>query len=109
MPRRFVFPAPLASLILLCLATSSRAQVVTDIYDFSADYSTQWLTLAQGRDASLYGNTTNTMFRLGTNGAYSEIYSYPTGTQRGLTFASDGNFYGTLEGGGSQGATVSRS
>jgi uncharacterized repeat protein (TIGR03803 family) len=79
--------------------------------------------LVQGSDGSFYGTTegggsTNhnyqtgtsgfgTVFQITTNGALTRLYSFPDGIDgtepNGLVQGSDGNFYGTTEGGGTNG------
>ncbi len=69
--------------------------------------------LIQGSDGYLYGTTVNggtnnfgTVFRLGLNGSYSNLYSFQgppndgEGPGVGLTRGNDGNFYGVTMGGG---------
>jgi uncharacterized repeat protein (TIGR03803 family) len=92
------------STFLLC-AGACQAQSISDVYDFS-DYPAQWATLTQGRDGRLYGNLNSAMYRLSTDGSFEELYSYPMGTQGGVTLASDGYYYGTLLEGGTFGRGV---
>jgi uncharacterized repeat protein (TIGR03803 family) len=69
----------------------------------------------QGSDGNFYGTTTGgggtangagTVFRIGPSGSYTTLYSFsnspPDGAQpeAGLVLGSDGNFYGTTYGGG---------
>jgi uncharacterized repeat protein (TIGR03803 family) len=71
--------------------------------------------LVQGSDGNFYGTTTGgggtangagTVFRIGPSGSYTTLYSFsnspPDGAQpeAGLVLGSDGNFYGTTYGGG---------
>src|ERR1035438_4494831 len=71
--------------------------------------------LVQGSDGSFYGTTAGgggaangagTVFRIGPSGSYTTLYSFsnspPDGAQpeAGLVPGSDGNFYGTTYGGG---------
>lgn len=100
--------------VLLAFQTSP-AQVITDILDFNGTNGAEpfYGNLAQGRDGKLYGTTylgganqDGTVYRLNpANNFYSILHSFD-GTDgsnpgAGLTLASDGNFYGTTEGGGS--------
>jgi uncharacterized repeat protein (TIGR03803 family) len=70
----------------------------------------------QGSDGNFYGTTRDggtygggTVFKITTNGAYTSLYSF-SGTNDGalpyggLVQGSDGNFYGTTPGGGTNGA-----
>jgi uncharacterized repeat protein (TIGR03803 family) len=78
--------------------------------------------LAIGSDGNLYGTTqsggiyngyynSGTIFRVSLSGAYQIMYIFSGGARTGdgenpaagLTFASDGNFYGTTEFGGTSG------
>src|SRR5882672_6524771 len=93
--------------VLGVLASSSIAQVATNVRSFvaGATANPQFLTLAQGRDATLYGSTfgffptAGAIFRLQTNGAGGQIYAFDTTSgaspDGGLTLATDGNLYGT--------------
>jgi uncharacterized repeat protein (TIGR03803 family) len=61
-------------------------------------------TLSGGNTNLNSGNGYGTVFKVTTNGALTTLFSF-TGTngwgpQAGLTMGSDGNFYGTTEGGG---------
>jgi uncharacterized repeat protein (TIGR03803 family) len=93
----------------------SPSGVYTSLYSFGGvpnDGVGPVAPLVQGRDGYLYGTTdsahpgSGTIFRISTNGAYTSLYtfagypadgSFPLG---GLAAGSDGNFYGTTEGGG---------
>ncbi len=70
--------------------------------------------LVQGSDGNFYGTTTyggsninGTVFRISPGGNYSNLYSFGSqpndgsGPGGGLVQGSDGNFYGTTSGGGS--------
>lgn len=71
--------------------------------------------LVQGRDGNFYGTTAlgggnangaGVVFRIGPSGSYTTLYSFtnfpPDGSEpkAGLVLGSDGNFYGTTYGGG---------
>jgi uncharacterized repeat protein (TIGR03803 family) len=71
--------------------------------------------LAEGRDGNFYGTTAlgggnlngaGTVFRISPSGSYTTLYSFtnfpPDGSEpeAGLVLGSDGNFYGTTYGGG---------
>ncbi len=75
--------------------------------------------LVQGGDGYFYGTTTyggngyGTVFRISPSGTYTSLYSfvgnYPYNLDgdypyAGLVLGTDGNFYGTTEGGGTNGA-----
>jgi uncharacterized repeat protein (TIGR03803 family) len=56
--------------------------------------------LMQASDGYLYGVTSATIFRIGTNGAYSTLFTKGDDPHGGLVEASDGNLYGTSYMGG---------
>src|SRR5258708_4142708 len=101
--------------VLGVLSSNSRAQVATNVRSFTAGAmaNPQFLTLAQGRDSTIYGSTfgffptAGAIFRLQTNGAEGQLYAFDTTSganpDGGLTLATDGNLYGTT----SQGGTAS--
>jgi hypothetical protein len=68
------------------LASGSPAQVATNVRSFTsgAMANPQFLTLSQGRDATIYGSTFGffpsggAIFRLKTNGAGGQIYAFDT-------------------------------
>jgi len=87
---------------------------LTSLYSFTGtnDGANPYAGLVQGRDGNFYGTTygggTNnlgTVFKISTNGVLTSLYSF-TGTNDGanpysvLVQGSDGNFYGTTHGGG---------
>jgi uncharacterized repeat protein (TIGR03803 family) len=85
----------------------------TNLYEFTGydDGSTPQAGLVQGIDGNFYGTTesggTNdygTIFKIGTNGDFTSLYSFTGGADgaspRALLLASDGNLYGATEGGG---------
>jgi len=89
----------------------------TSLYSF-ADYPTDGVNpsgaLVQGSDSNFYGTTSSgganlfygTVFRISPNGTETTLYSFGsspgdgTGPESGLVQGSDGNFYGTTFGGG---------
>jgi uncharacterized repeat protein (TIGR03803 family) len=83
---------------------------LTTLYSFTggADGAGPNGSLIQGQDGSLYGTTFGTVFRITTSGEETTLYSFPSpssanyvgGTSAGLILASDGNFYGTMQGDG---------
>jgi uncharacterized repeat protein (TIGR03803 family) len=88
--------------------------VLASLYSFAGagDGASPSAGLVQGIDGNFYGVTSQagangfgTVFQISTNGALTTLYSF-TGTsdgayaEAGLTQGSDGNFYGTTEGGG---------
>jgi uncharacterized repeat protein (TIGR03803 family) len=91
--------------------------VLTILYYFTGnDGAYPQAGLVQGTDGNFYGTTygggTNygngTVFKIGTNGALTSLYSF-TGANdgvnpsAGLVQGSDGSFYGTTDGGGTNG------
>src|SRR6266849_4061168 len=72
-------------------------------------------SLIQGSDGNLYGTTTSggssgdngTVFRITLSGAFTSLFSFNgtngSGPAAGLVQASDGNFYGTTQFGGTNG------
>ena len=93
------------------------AGILTTLYRFTGgnDGGNPYAGLVQGSDGNLYGTTINrgangvggTVYRISRTGALTTLYSftggsdgaYPYGT---LAQGSDGNFYGTTSGDGSQ-------
>jgi uncharacterized repeat protein (TIGR03803 family) len=88
------------------------AQTVTDIIQFTGNNSlgTPTMTPAQGRNAELYGTsfvpkgTDGSVFSLTTSGVATVLYTFNftdgASPAAGLTLATDGNFYGTTDSGG---------
>jgi uncharacterized repeat protein (TIGR03803 family) len=87
----------------------------TNLYSFAGSPGDGALPLAglvQGSDSNFYGTTyfggtknLGTVFRISLSGTYTSLYSFvgsPDGANPygGLVQGSDGNFYGTTEGGG---------
>ena len=108
--------------VLMCaaFAINSSAQTLTTIYDFCsqtgcADGGAPGGTLVQGSDGNFYGTTSDTgfvgqgtVYKLTSSGTFTLLHSF-TGLsdggvpRSGLIQASDGNFYGDTEGGGTCG------
>ena len=108
------------------LAGSARAGVVfTSLYSFSGtnDGANPYAPLVKDSDGNFYGTTVNggianynpggsggygSVFRISTSGVLTNLYFF-TGTNDGanpyapLVQGSDGNFYGTTSGGGTNG------
>ncbi|MFZ0285720.1 MAG: choice-of-anchor tandem repeat GloVer-containing protein [Terriglobales bacterium] len=99
-------------------AISAHAQTFNTLVDFEAsDGAYPGAGLIQGRDGDLYGTTSDygmyaagTVFKITREGALTTLYNfcgqvfcpdgaYPIG---GLVLGTDGNFYGTTIGGGSE-------
>jgi len=94
--------------------------VLTRLYSFTggADGDSPLAGLLQGNDGNLYGTTyqgggvgVGTVFKLGTNGAFSTLYSFSDTDGAfpfaGLALGTDGKLYGTTElGGPGQAGTV---
>ena len=90
---------------------------LTGLYSFTGgnDGASPEAGLVQGSDGNLYGTTvaggTNgygTVFKISTNGALTSLYSFTGGDDGAqplgaLVQGSDGNFYGTTAGGGTNG------
>ena len=89
----------------------------TNLYSFVGypDGSNPYAGLVQGSDGNFYGTTfyggtyeAGTVFRISSSGTYSNLYSFGfggfsvdgRGPSAGLVQGSDGNLYGTTEGGG---------
>jgi len=88
---------------------------LTTLYSFHVfpDGANPNAGLVQGSDGNFYGTTTvggtnggyGTIFKISTNGAVTSLYSFTGGYDgaypyAGLVQGSDGNLYGTTEGGG---------
>ena len=113
-------------LLLLLIVPVSKAQaavVLTTLYSFTGtnDGAMPEAALVQGSDGYFYGTTygggtggygwqgNGTVFRISTNGALTTLYSFTGGNDgaepsAALVQGSDGSFYGTTEGGGTNGA-----
>jgi uncharacterized repeat protein (TIGR03803 family) len=97
----------------------STSGAYSNLYSFGSsptDGENPYAGLVQGSDGNFYGTTrlggTNggdngTVFRISPSGSYTSLYSFvgsPTDgywPQAGIVQGSDGNFYGTTTGGGS--------
>ena len=90
---------------------------LTSLYSFTGgnDGADPNAGLVQGSDGNFYGTTysggtndSGTVFKISTNGALTSLYSFTDGNDgaypyAGLVQGSDGNFYGTTDGGGTNG------
>ena len=105
----------LAAAAVVSWPTAARAQTPSVLHVFAggtADGSHAVGGLVLGPDGAFYGTTVNggttangTVFRLGTDNAFSVLYSFGGGAQGGeptdsLVLGTDGNFYGTTQFGG---------
>jgi uncharacterized repeat protein (TIGR03803 family) len=106
---------------VLCAATAitSPAQTFTTLVNFGgiSGATPQFVSLVQGTDGGLYGTTDNledgpgTVFRLGTDGTLTTVYKFcslPNCADgytpfSGVIVGTDGNLYGTTNGGGAKG------
>jgi uncharacterized repeat protein (TIGR03803 family) len=97
----------------------SSTGAFTTLYSFTngADGANPGTALVQGNDGCFYGtvnfgSTTNTwghVFRISTNGAFTLLYSFTNindgaAPEASLIQGSDGYFYGTTQGGGTNGS-----
>jgi uncharacterized repeat protein (TIGR03803 family) len=94
------------------------AGVLTNLYQFSGgtDGNLVYGGLVEGSPGNFYGTTLlggasgeGVVFRITSTGAFTNLYSFPGGTNgalpsAGLVHATDGNFYGTTTGGGIYGS-----
>jgi uncharacterized repeat protein (TIGR03803 family) len=96
----------------------SATGALTTLYSFTGgkDGGSPQAGLVQGSDGNLYGTTygggdpnggngNGTVFKISATGALTTLYSFPGGKdgrdpRAGLVQGSDGNFYGTTVGGG---------
>jgi uncharacterized repeat protein (TIGR03803 family) len=95
----------------------------TNVPGSNADGMNPTGALAQGTNGIFYGTTqyggangTGTIFQMTPNGAFTSVYSFSAlggadynanadgATPNGLTLGTDGNFYGTTQAGGANGA-----
>ena len=101
-------------------AVTSSAQTLTTIYAFCLQYpctdgASPAGTLVQGHDGNFYGTLSDvgfsgqgTVYKLTPSGTFTNLHSFTGLTdggvpRSGLIQASDGNFYGDTEGGGTCG------
>lgn len=91
---------------------------LSSLYSFTGgnDGAFPQCVLAWGTDSNLYGtadgggsNFSGTVFKIGTNGAFTSLYSFTGGDDgssphAGLTLGSNGAFYGTTQFGGASNA-----
>ena len=130
--RTSVKTRPASLVLVLCLVTAMAASAqttFTSLFGFNGNNG-NWPNsqLVQGFDGNLYGTTLEggrfkgscssqgcgTVFRITTSGALTTIYAFCSRTNctdgilpAGAVLATDGNFYGTTEGGGAHnGGTV---
>jgi len=100
----------------LGLCTLAAAQKVTTVYSFDVTHGQfpYLVTLTQGRDGWLYGTTTDGGTNLGTGTIFKQRTAHNRnvvlydglGSAVGVTLASDGNYYGTTQYGGTLGLGV---
>jgi uncharacterized repeat protein (TIGR03803 family) len=114
-----------AAALVLPAFGASAAVVLTTLHSFQQSFPNGanpagWLV--QGSDGNFYGTTeggglynAGTVFAISTNGALTTLYAFGTVTnaygqpqdgatpEAGLVQGSDGNFYGTTSGGGTNG------
>jgi uncharacterized repeat protein (TIGR03803 family) len=90
---------------------------LTTVYSFTggSDGANPYAGLVQGSDGNSYGTTSaggtngaGTVFRVSSGGDFTNLYSFTGGSDGakpigGLSQGSDGNFYGTTSGGGTNG------
>ncbi len=112
MPASKLFPVLIASAVVALMVTvQSSAQTFTTLVNFDGnDGGNPYfiMNLVQGRDGKLYGTTSKgTAFRMATSGALTTLNRSLSFPFAGLVLATDGNFYGTTEYGGTNfGGTV---
>jgi uncharacterized repeat protein (TIGR03803 family) len=97
--------------LLAAIGSFAHGQAVTAIYSFNGQPSEypQAVMLAQGRDAKLYGTTTDggiggSIFKISTSRVFTHLWSFDDTNGavpgEGMTLANDGNFYGVASFGG---------
>jgi uncharacterized repeat protein (TIGR03803 family) len=113
----------LAAVLLPAVITtqSAQAQTFTDLVDFNGTDGGHpaYASLVQGTDGNLYGVTPvdgthsgGTVFKISTSGTLTTLYNFCArhnctdgeGPYGALVQAANGNFYGTTDGGGANGA-----
>jgi uncharacterized repeat protein (TIGR03803 family) len=96
------------------VAVQAQAQTVNTLYNFSSNNSTQAIlpagTMAQGRDGKFYGISQSGngccqgwFYKISSTGVLTSLHAMAQseGTNcSGVTFGTDGNFYGTCVSGG---------
>jgi uncharacterized repeat protein (TIGR03803 family) len=99
----------------LVFPTAGANVVCTTLHSFGIfpEGAAPHCVLARGNDGNFYGTTFSggsnnfgTVFQVTTNGVLASLYTFTNGLdgsspQAGLVLGSDGSFYGTAEGGGS--------
>jgi len=105
-----------AAVLVLVAAISAQAQTYKVLYNFGTNshdptYPHGQDVISQGRDGKLYtdaasgGGGTGAAFNITTSGKLTVVANLTNPyTGSGLTLGTDGNFYGTTEGGGTDGA-----
>jgi uncharacterized repeat protein (TIGR03803 family) len=115
-------PLVMVLIVVAGRAFTANAQTETNLHIFvssPSDGAFPVAALVQGSDSNFYGTTyegganvcsCGTVFQISPSGAYTALYSfggYPTdggNPQAGLVRGNDGNFYGTTQVGGTNGA-----
>src|ERR1035441_8119412 len=106
-----------AALLVLSAVGTQAGVVLTTLHSFqvSPNGANSQAGLVQGSDGNFYGTTSSggtagagTVFKISTNAALTTLYSFSgfndgANPVAGLVQGSDGNFYGTTPGGGTQG------
>jgi uncharacterized repeat protein (TIGR03803 family) len=109
-------PLAIVLVVVACRSFNASAQTETNFHSFgnsSSEGASVQAALVQGSDSNFYGTTetggTNDLgvvFRITPSGVYTTLHmfaGFPTdgdSPQAGLVQGSDGNFYGTAVGGG---------
>src|SRR5208337_2279987 len=107
----------LAAVLVLPAFGAQAGVVFTNFYSFTGgnDGGYPYAGLVQGSDGNFYGTTSGggtngdgTVFQISTNRALTSLYAFTSGNDGGEPYAglvqgSDGNFYSTTSGGGTNG------